>query len=126
MHIPFLNLNHAEITCSFSQATYSVNEGDSASVTIMISSAEFTFPFTVTLSYMDGSAVQDVDYTPETFTVDFAPGEISKTFDVATIEDNRVEKLEDFKIMKVGTSQPDKVSPGSPDMVTVEIVDDDG
>ena len=126
MHIPFLYLNHAEITCSFSQATHSVTEGDSVSITIMISSAEFTFPFTVTLSYMDGSAVQDVDYTPETFTVDFAPGEASKTFDVATIEDDRVEKLEDFKIMKVGTSQPDKVSPGSPDMVTVEIVDDDG
>ena len=103
-----------------------MTEGDSVSITIMISSAEFTFPFTVTLSYMDGSAEQDVDYTPGTITVDFAPGESSKTFDVATIEDDRVERLEDFKIMKVRTSQPDKVSPGSPDMVTVEIVDDDG
>ena len=103
-----------------------MTEGDSVSITIMTSSAEFSFPFTVTLSYMDGSAVQDVDYTPGTITVEFAPGESSKTFDVATIEDDRVERLEDFKILKVGTSEPDKVSPGSPDMVTVEIVDDDG
>ena len=114
------------LSCFFSQPTYSVTEGDSASITIMTSSAEFSFPFTVTLSYMDGSAVQNEDYTPVTFTVDFAPGETSKTFEVVTIEDDRVEELENFKIMKVGTSEPDKVSPGSPDMVTVEIVDDDG
>ena len=126
VHNSILFPNHAELTCSFSQATHSVTEGDSVSITIMTSSAEFTFPFTVTLSYMDGSAEQDVDYTPGTITVDFAPGESSKTFDVATIEDDRVERLEDFKILKVGTSEPDKVSPGSPDMVTVEIVDDDG
>ena len=92
----------------------------------MTSSTAFSFPFTVTLSYMDGSAEQSKDYTPSVFTVDFAPGQNSVTFDMATIEDNQVEKLENFKIMKVGTSEPGLVSPGSPDMVTIEIEDDDG
>ena len=75
---------------------------------------------------MDGSAELSEDYTPSVFTVDFAPGQSSATFEVATVEDSQVEKLENFKIMKVGTSEPGLVSPGSPDMVTIEIEDDDG
>ena len=75
---------------------------------------------------MDGSAELSGDYTPSVFTVDFAPGQSSATFEVATVEDERLEKLEEFKIVKFNTSEPDKVSPGSPAMVTVEIEDDDG
>ena len=92
----------------------------------MTSSTAFSFPFTVFLSYMDGSAEQSEDYTPGVVTVDFAPGQSSATFEVATLEDERLEKSEDFKIMKVRTSQPDKVSLGSPAMTTIQIEDDDG
>ena len=103
-----------------------MTEGDVVSVTISTSSDQYTFPFTVTLSYMDGSAVQDEDYAPQTITVDFAPGDSSQTFEVPTIQDELVEKCEDFQIFKVSTSAPDKVSAGSPDNVAVNIVDDDG
>ena len=103
-----------------------MTEGDVVSVTILPSSDQYNYPFNVTLSYMDGSAVQDEDYTPGTITVKFGPGDSSQTFEVPTIEDFLVEKLENFEIFKISTSAPNRVSPGSPDMVTVNIVDDDG
>nr|WNS50027.1 Na-Ca exchanger/integrin-beta4-like protein [Halisarca dujardinii] len=118
-------LDDDNVTCSFSVDSISVTEGESARVTIDISSADFSFPFTVTLSYMDGSAIEGEDYTRGNITVEFAPGQSSVSFDVPTIDDDRVEKLENFKIMKVGSSRPDKVSPASPDMVTIEITDND-
>jgi hypothetical protein len=74
---------------------------------------------------VDGSAAQDEDYTPQTITVDFAPGDSSQTFEVPTIQDELVEKCEDFQIIKVSTSAPDKVSAGSLDSIAVNIVDDD-
>ena len=115
-----------DLTCFFSESSYIVMEGDIVNVSISTSTSDFSFPFRVTLSYMDGTANQNVDYTPSVVTVDFAPGQQTATFSVGTIDDIIVEKLENFKIMKIGVSEPGKVSPGTPDMVTVNIVDNDG
>ena len=115
-----------EVSCSFSQPSYSVTEGGTVNVTILTSSTGFSFPFTVTLRYMDSSAEQNVDYIQSVTTVYFSPRQNSATFAVATAEDNILEALESFKIMIVGTSEPDMAAVGSPNMATIAIKDNDG
>ena len=103
-----------------------MTEGGTVNVTILTSSAGFSFPFTVNLRYMDCSAEQNVDYIQIVTTVNFSPGQSSATFTVATVEDNRLEMLENFKIMIAGTSKPDMAAVGSPNMATIAIEDNDG
>ena len=125
-----------EVNCSFSQPSYTVTEGGTVNVTILTSSAGFSFPFTVNLRYMDGSAEQIVDYihictapgdyTSGEYSLSFSAGQTSAILSVQT-SDNTIAELEEFfKVMITGSNRQDKVLIGDPDICFVTIQDDDG
>ena len=67
-----------------------------------------------------------MDYTSGPYTVTFAAGQTTATFDVPINDDNIYEGNEDFILNIDGASLPTGVTAGSPDEATVTIVDDDG
>ena len=47
----------AAVQVSFAQQSYTVTEGGAVNVTLVTSTGDYEFDFTVTLQYMDGTAV---------------------------------------------------------------------
>ena len=95
------------------RATGTINDDDSAKLSLTSASADegegLTFTvsvdkavpggFTVTPGYTDGTAVSGTDYTPNTNTLSFTgTANESKTFTVATVEDDDVETDETFTV----------------------------
>ena len=118
---------HAAIEVEFDPVTYSVSENDGvATVTLVTSSTSYDFPFSVTLSYSDITAVIGSDYEGNIITVDFIAGQASASFDVPIINDTVAELPEEFSVTLVSTSEPANVLVGDDDVATVEIIDDDG
>ena len=66
-----------------------------------------------------------MDYTSGPYTVTFAAGQTTATFDVPINDDNIYEGNEDFILNIDGASLPTGVTAGSPDEATVTIVDND-
>ncbi len=64
--------------------------------TLRLSEPDPNNSITVNYSTSDGTAIAGLDYTAKSGTVTFAPGEISKTVDVALIDDNLNEDAETF------------------------------
>jgi chitinase len=97
------------------------NVGDTtASFTVAIG-VPSSFPITVDATTQDGTATQPSDYDPVTTTLTFAPGELTKTFDVPIHGDTDVERNETYSVRlsnAVGAGIADGVGDGV-------IVDDD-
>ena len=72
---------------AFSQATYTVNEGAGSAIIGVSLDAASTVPVTVSYTTQGGTAVPDVDYTPVSGTLVFAPAVQALTFTVP-ISDN--------------------------------------
>jgi len=72
-------------------------------VTLPAASAAWTF---VTLTTVDGTAVAGVDYVPQTFNLQFAPGETRKSVDVPVIGDAVAEGVEWFFLQQVNDAPP--------------------
>ena len=114
------------IEVEFNPVTYSVSENDGvATVTLVTSSFSYDFPFSVTLSYSDITALVGSDYEGNIITVDFIAGQASASFDVPIINDTVAELPEEFSITLVSTNVSDRVVIGDDDVATVEIIDDD-
>ena len=90
----------AEITptVGFTAPAASVQEGDTASVTVRLNVASAG---TVSVGYTttDGTAAQGEDYASAAGTLTFAPGETQKTIEVVTTEDADVEGNEGLTVM---------------------------
>jgi chitinase len=67
---------------------------------------------TVNYSTFDGSALAWLDYTPVSGQLTFAPGETSKTIEVAVLADWEIESPEDFSVMLSAPSSNAVIQPG--------------
>ena len=67
-----------------------------------------------------------MDYTSGPYTVTFAAGSTTATFDVPINDDTIPESSEDFILTIDDISLPSGVTVGSPGEATVTIVDNDG
>jgi CSLREA domain-containing protein len=75
-------------TIQFSSATYQVTEGSgNATITVTRAGTHDTLAH-VNYATSAGTATAGVDYTETSSTLDFAVGEVSKTFDVPILQDN--------------------------------------
>ena len=98
-----------------------MEEGETAQFTVTLSR---TSTQTVTVDYAtaDGTAQQGSDYTAASGTLQFAPGEASKTIPVPTVDDTVEEQTEIFTITlsnPAGATIQDGTATGT-------ITDDDG
>ncbi|MCX7418916.1 MAG: hypothetical protein NT013_05185, partial [Planctomycetia bacterium] len=99
----FVTIQDNESTFYFKEATSSAYsfesvEGTGKMPVTVVRQGSLATPASVTISTSDGSAVGGSDYTPTTVTLNFAPGEASKTFNVPVINDTMVEPKESFYV----------------------------
>ena len=120
-------------TLQLSAAAYTAGEGDKrVDVTISRSanpfgSASVNFAtgdvaFAQNCSVTNGKASSRCDYEARTETVDFAPGETSKTISILLVDDSYLEGPETFTVKLIN---PVGAYMGAPSMATVTITDDD-
>ena len=114
---------YADLTVFFDPAAYNVTEGVNFKVSLMVSSPDYSFPFSVSLTYMDNTAVNGKDYLPSELSVDFNAGQKTVMFDATTIDDNTAELAEKFYIVILNTSAPSDIRLGTPRTASVNIVD---
>ena len=117
---------YADLTVFFDPAAYNVTEGVNFKVSLMVSSTDYSFPFSVSLTYMDNTAVTGKDYLPIALSVDFNAGQKTAMFDATTIDDNTAELAEKFYIVILNTSSPSHIRLGTPSTASVNIVDSGG
>jgi len=83
---------NASAILSFSAATFRVNEDGTAIAPVTIErSGIITESVTVTLNLSNGTAIAGSDYNNTPITVNFAPGETSKTVNIPIINDSQLE-----------------------------------
>ncbi len=107
---------------SFSTSTYTVNENDgTATITVNLDMAA-PAPVSVDYATSDGTAVAGTDYTATSGTLNFLPGDSSKTFTVS-ITDNAVYAAP--KSLNLAISNPSGASLGTVNTATLMIADND-
>lgn len=124
----------AGLQVSFDTALYDTTEGTAANITVVTSTPNYSFPFTVFLEYLDLngiSAARGVDYTPLPSNVTFLPGQGSLTFSIAVLDDQVAEIQESFRVRITGYSEhlscaEGLVEDGGTTTAFVSIIDDDG
>ena len=109
------------LSVGFSPKSYSVYEGETATVTVKLNVTS-THPVTVSYASADGTATADSDYTAVSGTLSFAPGEMSKTFAVMTTDDDEEESTETITLT---LSAPISVELGSASSAILTIKDND-
>ena len=100
---------------SFSQASYSVTEGDTLSISIEISNPSQS-PFSVRI----------LGTGPPPLEITVPPGTTSITFEFPTTEDDICEDDETFTLTIDASSLPEGCVVGNPGSATVIVEDDDG
>ena len=111
------------ITVEFTASNYTVTEGDSLEVEVILSAVHQgvrAFPVPVQVALATATLADEFNEPP---TLTFAPGEQTKSFTLAVFQDDLDDDGE-FVQLAFGTL-PEGVSTGSNDGATVNIVDDD-
>jgi len=110
-------------TVDFSGAPYSVGEGcGTARITVTLS-ADWNQAVTVTYGTRDGSATTaDGDYSSASGQLVFTPGETTRKFDVAIVDDDRDEPAEETVDLRLSDAVN---ASGTPISTTLTIRDDD-
>jgi hypothetical protein len=109
-------------TVQFSQSTFSANENTAQATIAVTLSKQYGSTVTVAYATSDGTAAAGSDYTSNSGTLAFAPGETSKTFAVPILDDSLDE---DNEIFNVALSNPSNATLGAPSSATVTILDND-
>jgi hypothetical protein len=105
----------------FSQSTYFAFE-DCNAVTIIVSrEGNTSTAASVDYATQSGTASDRADFDTAIGTLNFAPGETAKSFDVLISEDSYVEGTESFTVV---LSNPTGAALGTPASATVQIFDD--
>jgi hypothetical protein len=117
--------NDRPLEVIFQPLEYTVIEGRIVNITMVTSTSVYSFPFSVSLMFMDMTASGGSDYVPQPVTVAFSPGQEEVSFEVMTVEDNIAEISESFKIVITGTNQSELVRIGMDNIAIIEIVDND-
>lgn len=97
-----------------------------ATITLVTSTPNYTFPFTVSLVYSDLTATSSVDYSPLPLSVAFAAGQERVSFQVDVLEDQVLECPEQFRVLATDTDKPGVVAIGTANVATVAILDRTG
>ena len=109
----------------FQPVTYTVAEGDSATVILAVSSVNYDLSVTVNLAYVDLSANRDADYIPSSTSVVFNPGQATATLQIHTLASHEVQELSEvFAVTILGVSPPLVV--GDNNTAHITITDTDG
>ncbi len=109
-------------TVGFAQRTYSVTEGDQASLTVTLSAAA-TQTVTVDFAYTGGTAIAGTDYQTQTqTTLTFSPGVTEQAIPVVTVDDTDQESDETVLIT---LSNPTGATLGARTEATLTIADND-
>jgi len=111
-------------TVDFSSAVYSVGEGaGAATITVTLDTVSI---YTITVDYATYNieATAGEDYTQTAETLIFAPGEMTKTFEVQIIDDTAYEESEGVLLDLYNESSGASIGPNDPGTLT--IIDDDG
>ena len=111
----------AQPTLQFSSATYNVQEALGALTVTVTRSGDTSGSASVNYASSDGTATQHGDYEIAMGTINFAPGDTTKTFQVLINEDNYVEGNEQFGL---SLSNATGASIGQPGTASVTISDD--
>ena len=110
------------MSVSFEQATYTVAEGDSVTVKVVLS-ADPERTVTIPVSRANQGGASNGDYSGVPANVTFNSGDTEKTFSFSATDDTVDDDDESVKL-GFGTL-PSRVSEGSTDETTVNITDDD-
>ena len=109
-------------TFQFEQSVYSVTEDlTSTSVTVLRTGNNNTAA-SVDFATTDGTATQKQDFTIAIGTLNFAPGEVTKTVNILINEDSKVEGTESFTISLSNPSAGAAI--GTPGTASIQITDD--
>jgi len=111
----------AEPTFDFSQATYSVAEQLGLVTVTVVRSGDASGSASVDYATSDGSATQKGDFEIAAGTLNFAPGESSKTLQVLLNQDSYTEGPESFNVV---LSNPTGAALGVQAVAAVNISDD--
>ncbi len=109
------------LSVGFSPNSYSVYEGDTATVTVKLNVTS-THPVTVSYATADGTATAGADYTATAGSLVFAPGDLVKSFTVATTDDAGEESAETVNLT---LSNPISAELGSASTAVLTIKDND-
>ena len=111
------------VTVSFEQGSYSVAEGSSVEVTVVLSAApERQVVVPITHVGRDGATAADYSGVPSSVT--FEAGDTSKTFTFTAASDD-IDDDGDSVALGFGTPLPERVTAGTTATATVTIGDDD-
>ena len=111
------------VTVQFGSATYSADEGGSATVRITLS-ADPERTVVIPLVKTEQGGVSTADYSGVPTNVTFNSGEMAKTFTFSATQDELDDDDESVKL-SFGAMPDARVSPGTTDEVTLSIDDDD-
>ena len=111
------------VSVSFGAASYTVAEGASVSVSVVLSAAPER-QVVVDLTHTGQGDTSSGDYSLSAASVTFAADETSKTFTLTAASDD-VDDDGDSVLLGFDTPLPTGVTEGSPDEATVTITDDD-
>ena len=111
------------VTAMYGQSSYTVAEGGEQSVTVTLSTGpERTVVIPMETDHQGGATAADYSGVPPSVT--FHDGEMSKSFTFTAIDDTEDDDDESVKL-SFGTMPDARITPGTPDEVTLNIVDDD-
>lgn len=109
-------------TFSFDLSTYTVAEDITFSPVTILRAGNNSGAATVDFATTDGTATQKADFTIALGTLNFAPGEVSKTVNILISEDSKVEGLEAFTVSLSNPTGGAGVGPIG--TTTIQITDD--
>jgi streptogramin lyase len=110
-------------TLQFSSIITSAAEGAGTTTLTVTRTGDTSIPASVNFETNDGTAVQKSDYTFNFGTLQFAPGDTSKTIQISLVNDVFVEGSETF-FVNLSNPSPNFVL-GTPSSIAVTITDDD-
>jgi hypothetical protein len=106
-------------TVQFSQLSYAVVEGGTATITVTRTGT--SGPVTVNFATSDGTATDPDDYSGASGTLTFQPGETTKTFTIATATDALTQGSESVVLTLTGPTGG--MTLGNPSVATLWILD---
>ena len=116
-------VTYPAVTASFAQASYAVDEGGTATVTVTLSAdPERTVEIPLTATGQGGADGTDYSDVPTSLT--FIPGQTTRTFAFITTDDDVDDDDESVKLA-FGSPLPERVSIGSHGETTLHIGDND-
>ena len=111
-------------TLQFAVASYTVNEGDSSTISVTRTGGSDGAVSVQYLATGDSTAIANSDYVNASGTLTWADGESStKSFTINTSDDSEVEETETLKLMLFSPTV--SASLGSPAQTTINITDND-